>query len=202
MLTTVMSKAALLEAARGFQEPTAIGFFGAFSERSQKARRSFERFCSSHPEFPAFLVDVSVVKDVHGQFGVSEVPTVILVHRGRVVQQVLGIESPEGYQAALLSAATESVKGPEAGTKAAPKVVVYSTQSCPWCVKAKNYLRSKGIAYRDVDVGRDQRAAQDLVLRSGQSGVPQIEIDGEIVVGFDQARIDRLLGLEGRAASA
>jgi len=75
------------------------------------------------------------------------------------------------------------------------RVIVFSTPTCVWCSKAKSYLRDRGVAFRDVDVSRDQAAARDLVRRTGQMGVPVIEIDGKPIVGFDQRRIDAALGL-------
>jgi glutaredoxin-like YruB-family protein len=75
------------------------------------------------------------------------------------------------------------------------RVLVFTTPTCPWCQRAKQYLRQKQIPYREVDVSRDAAAARDLVRRTGQMGVPVVEIDGRPVVGFDQRAIDRLLGL-------
>ena len=75
------------------------------------------------------------------------------------------------------------------------RVIVFSTPTCPWCNRAKGYLRSRSIPFRDVDVSRDPVAARDLVRRTGQMGVPVIEIDGRPIVGFDQPRIDAALGL-------
>lgn len=75
------------------------------------------------------------------------------------------------------------------------RVLVFTTPTCPWCNRAKTYLRSKGVPFREVDVSRDASAARELVRRTGQMGVPVIEIDGRPIVGFDQPRIDALLGL-------
>ena len=65
--------------------------------------------------------------------------------------------------------------------------------------RAKAYLRERHVPFREVDVSRDPTAARDLARRTGQVGVPVIEIDGRPVVGFDRPRIDHLLGLHGRA---
>jgi glutaredoxin-like YruB-family protein len=73
---------------------------------------------------------------------------------------------------------------------------VFSTPNCPYCNLAKRYLRERGIRFRDVDVSRDPAAARDMVRRSGQQGVPVIDINGKIVVGFDRAKINQLLGLK------
>jgi len=76
-------------------------------------------------------------------------------------------------------------------------VTVYSTPTCTWCNTLKGYLRKNHIRFRDVDVSRDQRMAEELVRKSGQQGVPQTEIDGQIIVGFDKQRINTLLGING-----
>ncbi len=75
------------------------------------------------------------------------------------------------------------------------RVLVFTTPTCPWCSRAKTYLRGRGVAFREVDVSRDPAAARELVRRTGQMGVPVVEIDGRPIVGFDQPKIDRLLGL-------
>ncbi|MGC8474406.1 MAG: glutaredoxin family protein [Candidatus Dormibacteria bacterium] len=75
------------------------------------------------------------------------------------------------------------------------RVLVFTTPTCPWCQRAKQYLRQQRVPYREVDVSRDAAAARDLVRRTGQMGVPVVEIDGRPIVGFDQRAIDRLLGL-------
>ena len=76
-----------------------------------------------------------------------------------------------------------------------PRVVMFTTPTCSYCRKAKQYFRKKSVPFRDVDVSRDQAAARDMVRRSGQQGVPQIQIGREVVIGFDRPKIDRLLGL-------
>ncbi len=74
-------------------------------------------------------------------------------------------------------------------------VTVYSTQTCPWCVKAKEFLKSQGVKFRDVDVSQDAAAADEMIQKSGQRGVPVIEIDGRVIVGFDKPAIESALGL-------
>ena len=72
-------------------------------------------------------------------------------------------------------------------------VKVYSTQTCPWCVRAKDYLKGKKIKFDDIDVSRDQKAAQEMVKKSGQMGVPVLDINGKIIIGFDKEAIDEAL---------
>jgi len=73
------------------------------------------------------------------------------------------------------------------------KVLVYSTPSCPYCVRAKRYLAEKGVKYTDIDVSKNSEQAQKMVKKSGQMGVPVIEINGNIIVGFNQSKIDYFL---------
>ena len=78
------------------------------------------------------------------------------------------------------------------------RVLVFTTATCPWCTRVKSYLAQRRIPFREIDVGRDAAVARDLVRRTGQTGVPVVEIDGKPIVGFDKAQIDRLLGLAPR----
>ncbi len=80
-------------------------------------------------------------------------------------------------------------------TKKTHSVKVFSTPSCPWCTRAKQYLDFNDIPYQNIDVSRDQQAAVEMVRKSGQQGVPQLWIDGHVVVGFNKPVIDKLLGL-------
>ena len=74
-------------------------------------------------------------------------------------------------------------------------IILYSSDNCPWCVKAKRYLKQKNIEFQVKDVGVDDLAAEEMIMKSGQRGIPVIDIKGEIVVGFDKLRIDGLLDL-------
>lgn len=74
-------------------------------------------------------------------------------------------------------------------------VIVYSSPFWPWCTKVKDYLDSKNISYSDYNVSKDREKALEMVRKSGQQGVPVLDINGTIVVGFDKNRIDNILGL-------
>lgn len=76
-----------------------------------------------------------------------------------------------------------------------PEVNVYSTPMCPWCSKVKQFLEEHNFEYDDYDVAADPSKAEEMIQKSGQMGVPVVEIDGEIVVGFDLPRLEDLLGL-------
>ena len=74
-------------------------------------------------------------------------------------------------------------------------VKVYSTPTCPYCMKVKQFLDESGVEYENIDVSSDQDKVQEMVDKSGQMGVPVIDIDGDIVVGFDKNKISDLLEL-------
>lgn len=73
------------------------------------------------------------------------------------------------------------------------KVIVYSTSTCPYCVYAKEYFKEKRVSFEEKNVGIDRSAGQEMVQKSGQMGVPVIDIDGEIIVGFQPDVFDELL---------
>ncbi|MFH1461280.1 MAG: glutaredoxin domain-containing protein [Patescibacteria group bacterium] len=73
---------------------------------------------------------------------------------------------------------------------------VFSTPTCPYCVTLKVYLDEKGFAYEDIDVAKDDKAREEMVQRSGQLGVPVIEINGQMIIGFEKAKINQLLGIK------
>ena len=74
-------------------------------------------------------------------------------------------------------------------------VKVYSTPTCPFCVRVKQFLKDSNVVFEDIDVSKDQAQAEQMVEKSGQIGVPVLDIDGEIIIGFDKEKIKKALGL-------
>ena len=72
-------------------------------------------------------------------------------------------------------------------------IKVYSTPTCPYCHLLKDFLKQKNVEFDDIDVAADQQAAKEMIAKSGQMGVPQIEINGKIIVGFDKPAIEEEL---------
>jgi len=75
------------------------------------------------------------------------------------------------------------------------KVIIYSTPTCPFCKQVKDYLSEKKIEFEDIDVSVDQDKAQEMIDKSGQMGVPVVDIKGEIITGFDKDKINKVLGI-------
>lgn len=74
-------------------------------------------------------------------------------------------------------------------------IKIYSTPTCPYCIRVKQFLRENNFAFQDIDVSSDRAAGEEMIRISGQMGVPVIDIDGAIIVGFDKERIKQTLGL-------
>ncbi len=204
-LDVVTESAPVLAALETAGRPVVIGFFSAKSEASRQAQPAFEAFCAAAPALQAFLVDVTVVREVHARFEVTAIPTVVLVRDGMLLAKLTGPQKAEAYARALRPSAPARpdapfVDAPRARPTADHLVVVYTTDVCPWCVRVKSYLKQNGVKFREINVQHDPQAARRMVERSGQQGVPQIDIDGLVVVGFDKARIDAQLGLSARRA--
>ncbi len=73
------------------------------------------------------------------------------------------------------------------------KVLLYRSVSCPWCHKTEELFKEKGIKFKSIYVDKDHKAAQEMIKKSGQMGVPVIDIDGTIVVGYDVSIFKKLL---------
>ncbi|MEM2878051.1 MAG: glutaredoxin domain-containing protein [Candidatus Hadarchaeales archaeon] len=75
------------------------------------------------------------------------------------------------------------------------KVIIYTTPTCPYCTLAKAFLKDHEVNFVEKNVAADRRAADEMIEKSGQMGVPVIDVDGEIIVGFDKESLKRALGL-------
>ncbi len=75
-------------------------------------------------------------------------------------------------------------------------VKVYSTPTCPYCTMAKNFLKQNGIRFEDIDVSKDKKAVTEMFNKSGQMGVPVLDINGVMIVGFDRDAIKRELKIK------
>lgn len=76
------------------------------------------------------------------------------------------------------------------------KVKVYGTETCPWCTRAKNFLEEHNIKFKDFDVSLDEKAKKEMVKKSGQMGVPVLDINNEIIIGFDVERIKKAIDIK------
>ena len=164
------------------------------SEQSDCALVNFEKSQELAGDLLLAAADVSVVRDIHPVYHITTVPALLEFEEGDLKNVIKGCQQPHVLKSFFEEAAYRAKMEKEG--KRMKQVTVYSTPTCSWCTTLKNYLRKNKIYYTDVDISRDPDAARNLVNRTGQQGVPQTEIDGSWVVGFDQKRLDTLLEIK------
>ncbi|HOK35126.1 MAG TPA: glutaredoxin domain-containing protein [Candidatus Pacearchaeota archaeon] len=76
-----------------------------------------------------------------------------------------------------------------------PKVYLYTTPTCPYCIALKNFLKEHNIKFEEIDVSVDEKTREELIQKTNQFNVPVVEIDGEIIIGFDKEKISKLLNI-------
>ncbi|MBI2452548.1 glutathione S-transferase N-terminal domain-containing protein [Candidatus Pacearchaeota archaeon] len=74
-------------------------------------------------------------------------------------------------------------------------ILIYSTPYCPWCRRAKEFLKEHKIKFKNIDVSSNEKYAREMIQKSGQMGVPVIDINGEIIIGFDEERLKKALNI-------
>lgn len=75
------------------------------------------------------------------------------------------------------------------------KVKIYTTPTCPWCKKTKVFLKENKVDYKEIDVSNDEVASKEMIKKSGQMGVPVVDVDGKILTGFDEGKLKSALKL-------
>ncbi|GET26356.1 glutaredoxin domain-containing protein [Prolixibacter sp. NT017] len=164
------------------------------SEQNNCALKAVESAAANVVKVNVLTADVATVRDIHQQYGIASVPSLLEFENGELKKVLKGCSEERFYQnlfegEAFHSSATGDNEKPQ------KNVVVYSTPTCTYCNAIKSYFKENNIRFRDIDVSRDQKAAEEMVKRSGQQGVPQTLINGQVVVGFDRPRINALLGI-------
>jgi glutaredoxin-like YruB-family protein len=187
-IISINSHQDLLEKTAGFKRAYVL-IYKKGNEVSDCSYESLTKAHKDHGEIPVFIVDVNHVRDVHTEYGITSAPSLLVFEGGEYRNVVKGCNEP-GFYASLFENIIPEVR---ADGKPQKRVTVYTTPTCTWCTTIKTYLRKNGIRYTEVDVSRDQNAAEEMVRKSGQQGVPQTDINGEIIVGFDKTKINRLL---------
>ncbi len=169
-------------------------FWGDFSSPAKRALSELEQFSRDYADIPIYAVDVLKIKTIHKEYGVHSVPTILVIKNEKVIGLLEGVESAAYYGVQIGGAAPTKLA--RLAKKKKKRVTVYSGPGCPACGTVKAYLRQNSIAFREVDISRDQVAAEKIIKRSGQRAIPQIDINGRLVVGFDKPKLDNLLGIQ------
>lgn len=170
--------------------------FKESSDQSNCAYRNLGDGTAEAKDLTVLTADVTSVRDIHQRYGITSVPSLLLFEKGNLTSVIKGCHE-SGYYKSLAENSSLGVSAAGSNEKPAKRVTVYSTPTCSWCNTLKTWLNKNNIRYTDIDVSADQRAAEELVRRSGQQGVPQTDINGRIVVGFDQNKLKELLEIQG-----
>jgi len=165
------------------------------TEKSECALQNVEQGLKEVNGIEVFKADVTKTLDIHPAYNITSVPTLVEFENGVAKNVVKGCNDGNYYKA-LFDNALYVVETKNNETTQKP-VTVYSTPTCSWCNTLKTYLRKHRISFTDIDVSRNQNAADEMVRRSGERGVPQTDIGGEMIVGFNQSRINQLLNIKG-----
>ncbi len=86
-------------------------------------------------------------------------------------------------------------KTSESKSTKGPKVKIYTTSTCPWCVKTKEFLKANNVKYEELNVGEDEKARNEMLEKSGQLGVPVTDVNGTIIVGYDKEALKKALSI-------
>ncbi len=165
------------------------------SENSDCAWKSIsDLHLPAEKDVAVIAANVAQVRDIHTEYAIKSAPSLMRFENGEFKNEVKGCHDTEYYGSLIQNSLFTATS---AEGKKQNRVTVYSTPSCPHCTTLKNHLKRHGINFRDINVAADQQKAQELVRKTGQQGVPQAEINGQWVLGFDKAKVNRLLGIEG-----
>lgn len=164
------------------------------SEASDCSFGNLSKASAELSDVNVLTVDVKDVRDVHTAYNITSVPSLLTFEGDRFVNVVKGCNEPQ-YYISLFEESYFHAANPDQKQRQ-KHVTVYTTPICSWCTTLKNYLKQHNIRFTDIDVSKNQQAAEQMVRKSGQQGVPQTDIEGQIIVGFDKNRINSLLGIQ------
>ncbi len=164
------------------------------SETSDCGYRNIKASLNNGVKANVAAADVSKVRDIHKVYGITSVPTLLVFQGDKFEKTVVGCNDTSYYSSLFMN----SFFSAKAANNETPqkRVTVYSTPTCSWCTTLKTHLKKNGIRFTDIDVSKDQKAAEAMTRRSGQQGVPQTDIGGEMIVGFDKVKINSLLNIK------
>jgi len=182
-----------LERALNSNEKIWLLLYKKGSEQSDCAFENYGKAEDDTNKTSLCFADVSVVRDIHPEYGITSVPTLLKFEKGTLKKVIKGCHTPEQFKANINE--STFISKTEGENKPQKNVVVYTTPTCSWCTAVKRHLDQNGVRYREVNVAADTKAAEEMVKKSGQQGVPQTEINGQIIVGFDKTKINSLLGI-------
>lgn len=190
---TILSMSELQKKLRNDQKNYLL-LYKSGSESSDCSFRNLQNAANQLESANVMVADVKEVRDIHTAYNINSVPSMLVFEGDKFINVVKGCNEPAFYislfEESYFHAASQTQEPRQ------KRVTVYSTPSCSWCNTLKSYLKQHNIKFTDIDVSKNQQAAEQMVRRSGQQGVPQTDIEGQIIVGFDKNRINSILGIQ------
>jgi len=164
-----------------------------YKKGSEQSDCAFERIMKVNPDgkYVILTADVNLVNDIHPVYGIKSAPSLVTFNNGVLKNIFKGCQTESFYESAISGKGFSTITTGEG--KKEKRVTVYTTPTCTWCNTIKTYLNENGVRFTEVDVASNPSRAEEMVRKSGQQGVPQTDINGQIVVGFDRNRINELL---------
>lgn len=163
------------------------------SDSSDCSYQSIELATSELKDINVMAADVNIVRDIHTKYDITSAPTLLVFDGKKFLKTVKGCNDDNFYkslfESVLFTASSDDKEKPQ------KRVTVYTTPTCTWCTTIKRHLDQNGVRYKEIDVSKDQKAAEAMVKKSGQQGVPQTDINGQMIIGFDKVKINSLLGI-------
>lgn len=165
-----------------------------YKKGSEQSDCALERIMKVNTEgkYVMLTADVNLVTDIHPVYGIKSAPSLVIFKNGVVKNIFKGCQTESFYDSAVSGKGFSPLPTTGEGKKE-KRVTVYTTPTCTWCNTIKTYLNENGVRFTEVDVASNPSRAEEMVRKSGQQGVPQTDINGQIVVGFDRNRINELL---------
>ncbi len=161
---------------------------------SECAYHNLEKALQKMESIPVYTADVNTVLDIHPNYGITNVPSLLIFKNGKFQDAKNGCQNNRSIKT-LMEQAFRTKKH-VLKVKNSKNITVYSTPTCGWCTSLKTWLQQNGIEYKDIDIALDEEAAQSLIKRTGHKGVPQVEINDQMVVGFQLPRLKELLDIK------
>jgi glutaredoxin-like YruB-family protein len=168
-------------------------FLLLYKEGTEQSDCAHERLAQLDDTKDVLLLKANVneVRDIHTEYGISTAPSLLEFNEGNLSNVYKGCQTERFYEAAIKGSGFARVAKDDG--KPQKRVTVYTTPTCSWCTTIKTYLQENQIQFTEVDVASNPARAEEMVRKSGQQGVPQTDINGQMVIGFDKSRINQLL---------
>jgi len=167
------------------------GFLLIYKQNSPLSESMLNNFILIDYDEQKYITGYTSNIDIAKYYNITSAPTILELENKKLKNFYKGYYSLDQLKNIFTSSIINNFQN---GNQ--KNIIIYTTPTCTYCNAVKNYLRNKNIPFREIDVSRDQLAAQEMYNRSGQYGVPQILIDGHLVVGFNKSKLDELLGIK------